>query len=460
MDNNDPSSPAGRRRAEALVDRVWPALAPPEGFADRVVSALHGGGAAVPVARARRLPWAALGACVGAAAAAAMLALAPGREAPSRGGSAAGSVVTAARETVHIGDRAIAVAEAGAELAWSQRGGRMRVDQPRGRVFYRVDHGGPFLVVTPAGDVRVTGTCFRVTIEGGGVGGEAGALTATAALVEVLEGGVVVANDAGEVAVPAGQRARAVLGEAPARLDGEGGGGPGDLAGGLAAGGATGGLERLLAAEARVRELERALEAARGGAAPSPPGTPARNKYYDFTPDELKALGRRCELRWVLPIHLTKWDGPHLDEKLALTEAERGAILRVMEEQRNQFMEDLRSIYLEVVGDRAAAATLSPMSLHAEIASKSRPGDNAEARRRILQEWSAGSPAPVGAPGLSAVDRFWRTLAAVEDAFFLKVAEIVGPDRAREVVRKTADFFVSETEKSCTPARVAEAKTR
>ena len=31
-------------------------------------------------------------------------------------------------------------------------------------MFYRVDPGGPFTVTTPAGEVHVTGTCFRVEV--------------------------------------------------------------------------------------------------------------------------------------------------------------------------------------------------------------------------------------------------------------------------------------------------------
>src|SRR5205085_2753683 len=113
-----------------------------------------------------------------------------------------------ARQTVNLAARAAAVAEPGTELAWSVRGERVRVEQPRGSVFYRVEHGAPFQVVTPAGEVEVTGTCFRVAL---------GSSTAegVTALVDVLEGSVKVRGDAGELPVRAGESACLALGRSP-----------------------------------------------------------------------------------------------------------------------------------------------------------------------------------------------------------------------------------------------------
>src|SRR5207249_4282357 len=82
-----------------------------------------------------------------------------------------------------------------------------------GDVFYRVDPGGPFTVTTPAGEVHVTGTCFRVEVlpmmpsKQGLIGAASGAVLATIAVVTVYEGKVLVASPAGQRPVAAGERA-------------------------------------------------------------------------------------------------------------------------------------------------------------------------------------------------------------------------------------------------------------
>src|SRR5204863_4818622 len=118
------------------------------------------------------------------------------------------------------GGRAVAVVEAGAELAWTAEADGVRIDQPRGDVFYRVEHGGPLRVVTPAGEVQVTGTCFRVMLESAAAG--------SAALVDVLEGSVRVRS--GERALPlrAGDSARLALGQAPELSEARGFGATGE----------------------------------------------------------------------------------------------------------------------------------------------------------------------------------------------------------------------------------------
>src|SRR4029079_5784500 len=70
------------------------------------------------------------------------------------------------RTTTRIGARGVAVVEPASDLTWNvDDRGAARVDQRTGNVFYRVEHGAPFIVHTPAGDIRVTGTCFRIEVD-------------------------------------------------------------------------------------------------------------------------------------------------------------------------------------------------------------------------------------------------------------------------------------------------------
>lgn len=126
----------------------------------------------------------------------------PGGAKEAARGADRGSLAADARRELRLADRAVAVAEAGAELSWRRSGGgALAVEQRRGEVFYRVDPGGPVVVDTPAGQVRVTGTCFRVIVTA-----RAGGAGRPAVSVAVDEGSVVLAAGGAELALCAGER--------------------------------------------------------------------------------------------------------------------------------------------------------------------------------------------------------------------------------------------------------------
>lgn len=102
----------------------------PADFADRVVAAVRAGRA-----RPARRPW--RWALVGGALAAAALLVAWPRERTEHGERS-----TTARESIAVGERAVAVAEPGAEVSWRTTGDAARLEQRAGEVFYRVDGGG------------------------------------------------------------------------------------------------------------------------------------------------------------------------------------------------------------------------------------------------------------------------------------------------------------------------------
>ena len=205
---------------------AWTAAEPPAGFAERVLEARRSGrrgAAGLPQATiSPRALVARLGIGV---AVLAVLGVGGGLILRSLGRAhalpASGSLVASERTTLGIGTRAIAVAEPTADLSWSVKSDAARVVQPAGDVFYRVEPGGPFVVATPAGEVIVTGTCFRVevsemkpsksAIRGAVVGA---ALTATV-MVTVYEGRVLLANEKGKTEIKAGERAMADGRDAP-----------------------------------------------------------------------------------------------------------------------------------------------------------------------------------------------------------------------------------------------------
>jgi hypothetical protein len=221
-------------RKRALIDELWPCPEPPRDLAAQVLARLHRGPvravtsefdvvvekspqaptslSSTTLRRRLPLPVSARLAGAGVLAAAAILILVWVVR-PRLGGSgdADGQVEASATETVNIGTRAAAAVERGSALAWSVREKQVRVEQRRGSVLYRVRRGGPFRVFTPAGDVEVTGTSFRVTM-----GPQVGSAATT--LVSVVEGSVKVHSGAGTQALIAGQTARLSPDRAPELL--------------------------------------------------------------------------------------------------------------------------------------------------------------------------------------------------------------------------------------------------
>src|SRR5262249_49499248 len=123
-----------------------------------------------------------------------------------------GDVTASARTEIDVGGRARAVLEPSSHVAWSAP---EDVSQSSGSVFYRVERGGAsFRVHTPAGDVAVLGTCFRVTLNEDTMNvrelksSAIGAAASLAAVVVVYEGKVAVSHAGQSIDVAAGETAR------------------------------------------------------------------------------------------------------------------------------------------------------------------------------------------------------------------------------------------------------------
>jgi hypothetical protein len=205
------------RKAVKVVDRetllAYEAPPAPPDLADRILAGLR----ARESARPRRARWMILAAAMGVAAAALLIL--------SRGGGDSGRRVATARESIAIGSRAVAVAEAGAELSWNvTEDGEATVEQRSGDVFYRVEPGSAFVVRLPGATIRVLGTCFRVEVTDVRgvrstskllVAGGVGAALSAAVLVTVYEGRVLLENPRGQLELSPGEQGR-VASAAPA----------------------------------------------------------------------------------------------------------------------------------------------------------------------------------------------------------------------------------------------------
>lgn len=420
----------------------------PADLADRVLQALSAGRAAEQRAQPRPPRWRFAAVAVAVAVVTVVGFVRLGR----RPGPAAGARELATRESLLLGTRGVAVGEAGAALSWAiAADGSARVEQTRGDVFYRVERGGAFVVSTPAGDVTVQGTCFRVEVspmrvsKDKLVGAAIGAAAAVTVLVSVYEGRVLLANERGRQPLVAGERAEATAASAPRPFaDRAEAGKSGSALDSPPADGIT--TDELLRrdqaqrdAVAQLRGKVKGLEA-QIATAGSPSDKHGREEtFVDPPKEELLELAKKCRLAYdtpsvsVEPSHF----GDNVNKDFGLTPEERAQLNKAASEFNNKILGEMRALYSEATGDTRTAEMLSPSALEAEIASKS---GTEEERQQIFQRLSQERAGLLRAPddlkGASTAERYFRLITRMGDSFERTVGQVVGPDRAHEIRAK------------------------
>jgi hypothetical protein len=417
MSHDDPLAPDRLARYEVPG-------APP-GFASSVMAAIE---------RRDRAPLRRWGRIAGAVAAAAAIVTLVGLWRLRGDDRASGMRIVAARETVALGARAVAVAEPGTAIGWTiASDGAAVVDQSSGRAFYRVERGGAFAVRTPLGVVDVTGTCFSVEVKAMKnpinrdvlAGASIGAALATAVVVIVYEGGVTLAAPAGRLHVAPGETAIVRAGEPP-RLD--------DVAAALDPH-----HGELADARARIATLEKELAAARGEASPSlQSADPGR--YAAPSQDTLREMADKCWIAFDQPPFSTERSPELVDGELAtavgIGNADRVAINAAYKKVHDREIDAVRRLYMELVGaDADATAALSLDALKAEITAKSSDDDELAARRAISRSRAGLDPEPTSAElaRRTAIERLLRIEIALGGEAEAAAASVVGAARAREL---------------------------
>lgn len=392
----------------------------------------------------RRRGWVVGIGIVAAAAAVAALFLAGPRAVETDTGSAQSA---SERRTVRTGGRSIAVLEPGSDISWAVDATGASIDQSRGRVFYRVEPGEPFLVHTPTADVRVTGTSFEVEIVMNTQKQRLksislGAALATITVVTVYEGRVALANEHGSTEVGAGQIAHADAAHPPAparsRVDAESVVPEAKRESQVKAS-----AEQVMVSDlrARVRELEAELETTRtlvekdDDEISSEEQTAFLQKMYNPTQEQLREAAKNCELSFAVPAALPS--GGYLTEdnteQLGLAADEVTAMTQALDDARDRGRDRLEAIYVDATGDAAGAAELSVDAMRAEILNKAVPDDLTESRQRVVKERAGMLDAPALGEG-TPVERYYRhELQQAADAYS-SVSGTVGEDRAYEVL--------------------------
>lgn len=411
---------ASRAREQALAEPPAPVTIP---VAERTTR------------RGRAWRWAAVASAAAAAILAWQLALPP--PAPS-----AGALTAAERVTRALGPSALAVLEPATTIAWAARDRGLEVEQPSGNAFYRVDKGTAFAVRTPAGLVRVTGTCFRVEVlemkhKQGLLGGAIGAALAAVAMVTVYEGGVVVAGSRGETRLAAGQQALVREGVTLTEAEAAALAVPGTAA--LS-------REQLLAREAelrrraetltqRVAELEATIAA--GPRIISPGGAGEEGPTFEPSQEQLMSWAKSCKVAFDQP-PMNRPEPITLSPKQVaaakLSSEEVAAGNAILARQHTEWQAQVRAFYLEIVGPSPEADSLSLQAMTSEIQDKGgSDGEEGELRRRIAQERAGLVRAPADLSKASAFERFYRGHVGLGDRVEAALAEGLGAERAHSI---------------------------
>ena len=386
------------------LEELWPAPEPRPDFVARVIARLdHAEPAGRAPAPARR--WlvpvlAALSALAVAAAVVLWLTRAPA-VAPAARAPAQGAVTATAYTSVALGGRGVVVAHPGAVLTWTVGAdGAATVEQVAGEAFFRVERGGAFVVRTPTGEVRVTGTCFTVTVD------------EQLTTVVVHEGSVELADATTTVALAPGERGH-LGGAAPARRR------PAD------------------AVTARVVSPDHP-----GPATPAPQGR--RGDCFCFSdPRHLEADARLldewaalCRVRADLPPFGVDSDLADIEaaaDQLGLAGGERASFRAAALELTSASLVRLRDVYVAATGDDDGAASLDPDAMAEQIVRTATLGEDARLRATLSQERAGHVAPPTDTGQMSPFEEMIRLTLAAGDDFERRLAARVGAARARSL---------------------------
>lgn len=356
------------------------------------------------------------------------------------------SVVAATRRSITLAEGTTIVAEAGTELRWTEHDGEVVVEQLRGSAFYRVDtRHSAFSVQTPVGEVRVAGTCFSVDLEERPE--PMNQHQKPLALVTVYEGRTVLANDAGEIELSAGERGMALLGTAPSRAKGV-------TAFSEASTGRVSADARELAA-LRAENQRQAIELAQlrqhvhpnaPQQADEPTSTAKRSHFSGWGPPIPDGFDHyqptQQALEEMAECGIVAWDQPpvwaddqqpdpqYLDA-LELTEDERTAFVATFDRFRSDTIAQARTFYVELGGDPAIANAIEPSELLGMVYGKTDLDTREESRIALAMERAGLAEAP--AEERPASERFLRWDANLGNTFEAALEAELGPVRAKQL---------------------------
>jgi hypothetical protein len=158
--------------------------------------------------------------------------------------------------------------------------------------------------------------------------------------------------------------------------------------------------------------------------------------WYDPSKEQLAEWVKSCQVRFDLPP--ISDSGPFVIP--AAEAAEHGIaanevapLNQVFAELQRKWAEQIRAIYVDVVGEGNAEAGLSAQAMMQEIEDKSPPGERAALQLRLAQERAGQATPPADWSHASPIERLVRSLAAIGDETEQAIAAKLGAARAHEL---------------------------
>ncbi len=440
---------------------VWQVEGAPPGFADRTLQTIAQRQARTPAAsdrftrttgRPHRRPRSTVwlwSVAIGVAAALVIVALA------GRVTVQTGELVASARTTVELGERAIAVLEAGTELEWRIEGdGTARVRQASGRTFYRVEPGRPFEVSTPHAKISVLGTSFEVEVDPMDRKAKSVATAAAAAgvgallVVTLYEGRVVIASDHGDMELSPGEVAEVRGGRPPERRSRVDEASDHETPARNELDALRSDLRAARAELARAKSQAHAPAEARSETADSPAGHDDVERCWagvgqdgcSLLEPSQAVLDRRADCGAVAydqpdALYEPNPDLSDLAELTGLSPTERQQLQETSQEFHNDTHARLLDLYAKLGGELKVGQELSNRGLTAEVG-RLAEGRDPNARlsaQDILSATLAGRRPPPTGDELSPGQQHWYDLLTAGDRFERALAERLGAARAFEV---------------------------
>lgn len=433
---------------------AWEPEPVPEGFADRVVEA-----ELVRRASARRRAKVVALASALSLAAAAGVALWVSRAEP------AGEFVARERIEAELSGRAVAVLEKGAHVRF--RGAR--VEQLAGDVFYRVERGAPYRVVTAAGEAEVLGTCFRVSMdeqndaqkageEEGDMRASVGKIAAGAAVgalvtVGVYEGRVRVSSAGESRTLSAGESAELrrglpTHGTGAKRADEARADAPPPAASETEKAYAEANKNlveniqllnrKITAAEEQKQKLERELHTAQELLAAQTPGQKPKHSEFDLSQDDWKTLAETGTVKFRVPCQRKPDWQPKAEtlQELGLSPDDGGVLKQAYLRSNDRLWKEIKPLCTALVGNDAVAEKIGRDTCTHLVVDMSRDRDaeaTNEAMRQVGEIKAGMRPWPSDPEQAHPVVRLFLALTSEMKSFEGDLAESMGPEQAHRV---------------------------
>jgi RNA polymerase sigma factor (sigma-70 family) len=193
--------------------------------------------------------------------------------------------------------------------------------------------------------------------------------------------------------------------------------------------------EELLKQNAEQRAEIVRLRAELNGLRQTDPFPTVRKHSEDFIKppkDELLRMAKDCEVRWdspVLSVPPAKMNDEFAKDA-GVSDDERREVDRVTAGFTQSMIAQLRTIYVEVTGDKTGADSLTPDAMILEILLKVPEPVAQQAYWRLSHERAGLIPVPTDTSGASAFEKFLRLEQNAGDAFENALGATIGPERA------------------------------